>query len=69
VLHGSWSPAIEKFLTAERDLAITRAIVEKAGAVDGVTARNEPTVDGFTADVHAGVIHELRRIAWGQAAD
>ncbi|MBV8393561.1 MAG: DUF4392 domain-containing protein, partial [Alphaproteobacteria bacterium] len=69
VLHDSWSPTISKFLTAQGDLAITRAIVEKAGAVDGVTARNEPTVDGFPADVHAGVIKELRRIAWGQAAD
>jgi hypothetical protein len=69
VLHDAWSPTIAKFLTAERDFAITRAIVEKAGAVDGVTARNEPTVDGFAAEVHAGVIHELRRIAWGQAAD
>jgi hypothetical protein len=69
VLHDAWSPMVAKFLTAERDLAITSAIVEKAGAVDGVTARNEPTVDGFTADVHAGVILELRRIAWGPAAD
>jgi hypothetical protein len=69
VLHDAWSPMVAKFLTAERDLAITSAIVEKAGAVDGVTARNEPTVDGFSADVHGGVILELRRIAWGQAAD
>ena len=45
---------VAKFLTAERDLAITRAIVEKAGAVDGVTARNEPTVDGFRPTIHAG---------------
>jgi hypothetical protein len=69
VLHDAWSPTVARFLTAERDLALTRAIVDKAGAVDGVTARNEPTVDGFSADVHAGVIQELRRIAWGQAAD
>jgi hypothetical protein len=69
VLHDAWSPTLAKFLTAERDLALTKAIVEKAGAVDGVTARNEPTVDGFPADVHGAVIQELRRIAWGQAAD
>jgi hypothetical protein len=69
VLHDAWSPTMAKFLIAERDLAITRAIVDKAGAVDGVTARNEPTVDGFPADVHGAVIQELRRIAWGQAAD
>ena len=69
VLHAAWSPMLARFLTAERDLALTKAIVDKAGAVDGVTARNEPTVDGFAADVHAGVIDGLRRIAWAQAAD
>jgi hypothetical protein len=69
VVHKGWSPVLARFLTAERDLAITKAIVEKAGAVDGVTARNEPTVDGFPAAVHAEVIEGLRRIAWGAAAD
>jgi hypothetical protein len=69
VLHPGWSPVLARFLTAERDLATTRAIVAKTGAVDGVTARNEPTVDGFPAEVHGALIDELRRIAWGQAAD
>ncbi len=69
VVHESWSPALARFLTAERDLAVTRAIVEKSGAVDGVTARNEPTVDGFPPEIHAALIAELRRIAWGVAAD
>ena len=69
VVHDAWSPALAKFLTAERDLAVTRAIVEKSGAVDGVTARNEPTVDGFPAEIHGALINELRRIAWGVAAD
>jgi hypothetical protein len=69
VLHDAWSPTIAKFVSAERDEALTRAIVARAGAVDGVTARNEPTVDGFPASVHAEVIDGLRRIAWGQTAD
>ena len=69
VLQAPWSPGIGRFLTAQRDSALTRAIVAKAGAVDGVTARNEPTVDGFAADVHADVIAKLRRIAWPEAAD
>jgi len=69
MLHEPWSPVIRRFLTARRDSALTRAIVAKAGAVDGVTARNEPTVDGFAADVHADVIARLRRIAWPGAAD
>jgi len=69
LLRESWAPTIVKFLTAECDLAVTRAVVEKAGAVDGVSGRREATVDGFGADVHAAVINELRRIAWGKAAD
>jgi hypothetical protein len=69
VLHQPWSAAVAKFLSAERDRAVTRAIVAKAGAVDGVTARNEPTVDGFPAEVHGALIDDLRRIAWGRGAD
>jgi hypothetical protein len=69
VLRADWSGTIAKFLTAERDLAVTRAIVDKAGAVDGVTARREPTVDGFGPEIHGALIDELGRIAWGQAAD
>ncbi|MBV8393030.1 MAG: DUF4392 domain-containing protein [Alphaproteobacteria bacterium] len=64
VLHESWSPIIARFLTAERDLAVTRAIVDKTGAVDGVTARREATVDGFGPDVHGKLVDDLRRIAW-----
>ena len=69
VLRPDWQPTIAKFLTAERDLAVTRAVVDKAGAVDGVTALREPTVDGFGPDVHGPLVDELGRIAWGQAAD
>lgn len=69
VLRADWRPAIAKFLTAERDLAVTRAIVDEAGAVDGVTARREATVDGFGPEIHGALIDELGRIAWGQAAD
>ncbi len=69
ILRADWSDTIAKFLTAERDLAVTRAIVDKAGAVDGVTARREATVDGFGPEIHGALIDELARIAWGQAAD
>ena len=68
VLKPEWRDAIAKFLTAEQDLAVTNATVA-AGAVDGVTARREPTVDGFGADVHGPVVEKLRRIACGEAAD
>jgi hypothetical protein len=69
VLRADWSGTIAKFLTAERDLAVTRAVVDRAGAVDGVTALSEATVDGFGPEVHGALIDELGRIAWGQAAD
>jgi hypothetical protein len=68
LMRPEWSGTIEKFLTAERDLAVTRAVVAEAGAVDGVTARREVTVDGFGPEVHGTLIDGLRRIAWGKAA-
>lgn len=64
VQRAAWSSIIKKFLTAERDLSVTRAIVDKAGAVDGVTARREPTVDGFGAEIHGALIDSLARVAW-----
>jgi len=69
VLRADWTTTVAKFLTAERDLAVTRAVVDKAGAVDGVTARREATVDGFGPEIHGALLDELGRIAWGQAAD
>jgi hypothetical protein len=65
VLRPDWRAPIARFLTAERDLAVTRAIVENAGAVDGVTARPEATVDGFGPEVHGGLIAQLARLAAG----
>jgi hypothetical protein len=69
VLKPGWAPTIARFLTAERDLAVTQATVDKAAAVDGVTARREATVDGFGPEVHGPLIDELGRIARGQAGD
>jgi hypothetical protein len=69
VTRPDWAAKIAKFLTAERDLTVTRATVDKAGAVDGVTARREATVDGFGPEIHGPLIDELGRIARGQAAD
>jgi hypothetical protein len=69
VARPDWAAKIATFLTAERDLAVTRATVDKAGAVDGVTAHREATVDGFGPEIHGPLIDELGRIARGQAAD
>lgn len=62
VIRPDWKDKIAKFLTAERDLAVTKAIVA-AGAIDGVTARREATVDGYGPEVHGPLVEELRRIA------
>ena len=62
IVRPEWRERIAPFLSAERDLAVTRATVA-AGAVDGVTARNEATVDGFGPEVHGKLIDDLRRIA------
>ncbi len=69
VLRADWSPILARFLSAERDLAVTRAVVDKAGAIDGVSARREATVDGFGPEIHGALIDGLRRIAWPEAAD
>ncbi|MBM3649100.1 MAG: DUF4392 domain-containing protein [Alphaproteobacteria bacterium] len=69
VLQAGRAPTILRFLSAERDLAVTRATVEKAGAIDGVTARREATVDGFGPEIHGALVDGLRRVARGQAAD
>ena len=69
VERPDWAATIATFLTAERDLSVTRATVDKAGAVDGVTAKREATVDGFGPEIHGPLVDELGRIARGQAAD
>jgi len=63
VLRADWARVVLRFLTADCDREVTRAIVEKAGAVDGVTARREATVDGFGPQIHGEVIDRLRLIA------
>ena len=62
VVKPEWREIIARFLTAERDLAVTKAVVA-IGGVDGVTAKREPTVDGYGAEVHGPLVEELRRIA------
>jgi D-glutamate cyclase len=65
VARPDWAARIATFLTAERDLVVTRATVDEAGAVDGVTALREATVDGFGPEIHGPLIDELGRIARG----
>jgi hypothetical protein len=68
LVRPDWCATIARFLTAERDLSVTRAVVEQGG-VDGVTAKREATVDGFGPEVHGPLVEELRRIACEQTPD
>ena len=68
VLRPDWAATIAKFLTAERDFFVTDSIVKEAGAVDGVTALREATVDGFGPEIHGPLVDQLGRIAWGEGA-
>ena len=68
LVRPDWRATIARFLTAERDLAVTRAVVD-AGGVDGVTAKRATTVDGYGPDVHGPLVEELRRIACEEGAD
>jgi D-glutamate cyclase len=65
VVRPDWRPTIALFLKKERDLAVTQAIVEQAGAVDGVTAKPEATVDGLGPEIHGALVEQLDRIAAG----
>lgn len=47
--------------TPEEEMAMLEAMVA-AGAVDGVTGRNEVSVDGLGIDEHVAVVEELRKV-------
>lgn len=49
--------------TAARQRALVEALVRDGGAVDGVTKRREPTVDGLPLDDYLAVFDEVRRTA------
>jgi len=53
--------------SADAERAMVQACVE-AGAVDGLTRRRVPTVDGLPLDVHVGML-ELLRVFAGPARD
>jgi Domain of unknown function (DUF4392) len=64
---GAWGVVAELSVIAGRDLLHTaeeeRRMVEAcvtAGAVDGLTRRREPTVDGLPLPVHVGMLELLR---------
>jgi hypothetical protein len=48
--------------TAEKQRALIEAMVARGGAVDGLTKRREPTVDGLPLDDYLAVFDEIRQI-------
>ena len=48
--------------TAARQRLVIEAMVRNAGAVDGVTKRREPAVDGLALDEYLAVFEELRAL-------
>jgi hypothetical protein len=49
--------------TAEKQRALIEEMVARGGAVDGLTKRREPTVDGLSLDDYLAVFNEIRTIA------
>jgi len=66
---GAYGIVAHLGLLARRDLLhggeverrLIRACV-RAGAVDGITRRREPTVDGVPSDAHAGIVELMRAV-------
>lgn len=56
--------AVESW-TRERQQSLIEAMVEQGGAVDGVTKRREPTVDGLSLDEYLSVFDEIRSTVLG----
>lgn len=44
--------------------ALIEALVHEGGAIDGLTGRHEPTVDGLPLDAYLGVLEQIRRACW-----
>ena len=60
---GPASPASRSCTRRPRSCALIDACM-KAGAVDGITRRREPTVDTLSADTHAALV-ALLGLSWG----
>jgi hypothetical protein len=70
---GAWALAVGVGLLTNSSLLPSRTeapsdllTLVSAGAVDGVTGRNEPTIDGLDWSVHAEVLERLRSVLDGR---
>jgi hypothetical protein len=60
-VHLSRASGLDLLHTVEDERRLLAACVD-AGAVDGLTRRNEPSVDGLPGDIHEAVVRLLRSL-------
>lgn len=51
------------------ELSLVESLVENAGAVDGVSKKRQPTVDGISSETYAKMVDEIEEAAWGTVCD
>ncbi len=62
LLRPDWSAAMLQGLNPALDRAVIEAMVREGPAVDGITLRREPTIDGLGMRVHQEVIDAIMRL-------
>ncbi len=67
VIRDDWHATLMDCLTAERDGAILRAMVDDGPAVDGVTRQRTLTVDSMPVEVHHAKLRAIRAIVEAHA--
>jgi hypothetical protein len=60
LLRPDWAASMQAALDPEVDRAVLEAMVRDGPAVDGVTGRQEATIDALPLDVHHAVLAEIR---------
>ena len=60
LLRPDWAASMQAALDPAADRAVLEAMVRDGPAVDGVTGRQEATIDALPLDVHHAVLAEIR---------
>ncbi len=62
ILRPDWRAGLLSALDPAVDRAVVAALVDDGPAVDGVTLRREPTIDGLDLTAHAAKLLAIRRV-------
>jgi hypothetical protein len=62
LLRADWRDGLMAALDPAVDRAVVAALVDEGPAVDGVTLRREPTIDGLDMAAHAAKLLAVRRV-------